>query len=348
MIHGKRFDFVRRTALMTIAAAALGCTADAVAPRMAPEDGVNAHRAEGARANHLTMWSPAVRLEMAPPGAHPNFNTSYLEGCPSTSRDGKMFFIATNRPDASGVTHGIDIYVSRRESVREPWGEPMRLAEPINSDYNDFCPMPARDGHEFYFVSNRPGGCGGDDIYVTRFRKDGSIDEPENLGCDINSAANEAGPVPITEPGRGRVLYFSSTRPGGFAPEPEGANSGDSDLYSSEWRGGRYRSPALVTGVNSAYEDGQPYVQRDARELYFFSTRPGGEGAQDIWMASRASAHDPWSTPVNLGDRINSPAAETRPSLSWDGSTLYFGSSRTTGEANIHVSFRHRAGGLHR
>jgi hypothetical protein len=64
-------------------------------------------------------------------------------------------------------------------------------------------------------------------------------------------------------------------------------------------------------------------------------------------MASRASAHDAWSAPVNLGDNINSAAGETRPSLSWDGSTLYFGSTRTAtgigaGDSNIYVSFRER------
>lgn len=62
----------------------------------------------------------------------------------------------------------------------------------------------------------------------------------QNLGCDVNSAGNEAGPVPITEPGRGPVLYFSSTRAGGFSPEPEGATTGDGDLYSSEWKGGHF------------------------------------------------------------------------------------------------------------
>ena len=50
--------------------------------------------------------------------------------------------------------------------------------------------------------------------------------------------------------------------------------------------------------------------------------------------------HDEWAGPVNLGGAINSSAGETRPSLSWDGTTLYFGSTRTTGEANIHVSHR--------
>jgi hypothetical protein len=331
-MNGKGLHCSRRLALAALAAAALGCTAnDGVAPR--PESAEIGVRAQ---LGPFAAWTQAVRIEDAWPGADRNFNTPYTDGCPASSRDGKTFFMASTRPGS----RGIDIWVSRRASVDDPWGEPANVGEPINSASNDFCPMPARDGHEFFFVSNRPGGCGGDDIYVTRFRDDGTIDEPENLGCDVNSAGNEAGPVPITEPGRGPVLYFSSTRAGGFSPELPGAVTGDADIYSSEWTGGRYQPAALVPDVNSAQEDGQPYIQRDALELYFFSTRPGGRGAQDIWVASRAKAHDPWSAPVNLGENVNTPAAETRPSLSWDGTTLYFGSTLSTGEANIYVSRR--------
>ena len=54
-----------------------------------------------------------------------------------------------------------------------------------------------------------------------------------------------------------------------------------------------------------------------------------------------------WSAPVNLGRTVNSPGGETRPSLSWDGTTLYFGSTRTTGESNIYVSSRNRVTGHH-
>lgn len=322
---------LRRAALVALAAAATGCNArDAVSPRMMTEGKPNAELGP------FAPWSAAVRIEAAWPGADASFNTPFLDGCPASSRDGKTFFLASNRPGGVG---GIDIWVSRRESVDEPWGAPVNVGEPINSASNDFCPMPARDGHEFFFVSNRPGGCGGDDIYVTRFRDDGTIDPPENLGCDVNSAGNEAGPVPITVPGRGPVLYFSSTRVGGFSSDPEGATSGDADLYSSEWRGGSYQAPALVPGVNSNKDDMQPYIQRDALELYFSSNRGGNP---DIWMASRAQAQDPWSAPVNLGGNINSSAGDTRPSLSWDGTTLYFGSTRSTGESNIYVSFRDR------
>jgi hypothetical protein len=335
-MHWMGRDWSRRLALAAIAAA-LGCSSnDAVAPALRSA-------ASGVRAQleSVAGWTQAVRIENAPPGAHPNFNTTFLDGCPASSRDGKTFFMASNRPGS----RGIDIWVSRRASTDDPWGEPVNVGEPINSASNDFCPMPARDGHEFFFVSNRPGGCGGDDIYVTRFRDDGTVEEPENLGCEINSAGNEAGPVPATEPGRGRVLYFSSTRAGGFSPEAPGAATGDADVYSSEWRGGRYQAPSLVPGVNSAQEDMQPYIQRDALELYFSSTRIGGKGGPDIWMASRASAHDAWSEPVNLGSAVNTPAGETRPSLSWDGSTLYFGSTIAptgSGDSNIYVSFRDR------
>jgi hypothetical protein len=147
--------------------------------------------------------------------------------------------------------------------------------------------------------------------------------------------------VPITEPGRGPVLYFSSNRAGGFSPDAPGAVP-DADLYVSEWKGGSYQAPTLVPDVNSAKDDQQPYIQRDALELYFSSNRGGNA---DIWAAGRSKAHDAWSAPVNLGPNVNSAAGESRPSLSWDGATLYFGSTRGAGDSNIYMSTRARAVG---
>ncbi len=305
------------------AATALACT-DSLGP-----DGSDDYGPFG-------TWGTAVRIETSTPGAHPNFNTTFTEGCPSVSRDGKTFFMASTRPGSQGI----DIWVSRRSSTDQPWGDPVNMGAPVNSASNDFCPMASRDNKEFFFVSNRPGGCGGDDIYVTRFKDDGSVEDPQNLGCTLNSAGNEAGPVPIPEPGGRTLLYFSSTRPGGPLAEAAGATSGDADLYVSVGANGSYAAPTLVPGVNSAQEDGQPYIQRDGLELYFFSTRPGGFGAQDIWRSTRTSVNSAWTEPVNLGDGINSAAGETRPSTSWDGTTLYFGSTRTTNESNIFTSVR--------
>ena len=166
-------------------------------------------------------------------GTDPSFNGPSLDGCPSTSPDGRRFFMASNRPGGMG---GIDIWVASRSSDDGGWGPPVNVGAPVNSSDNDFCPMLAADGHTFYFVSNRPGGHGGTDVYVTRLRPRG-WDPVENVCCGVNSPSDEAGPVPITEAAHGRVLYFSSNRSGGFSGEPEGAVTGDSDLYVSEVRG---------------------------------------------------------------------------------------------------------------
>jgi WD40 repeat protein len=75
-------------------------------------------------------------------------------------------------------------------------------------------------------------------------------------------------------------------------------------------------------------------VRSDGLELFFFSTRPGTLGAADIYAATREKKADSWSTPFDLGPDVNSTAAETRPSLSWDGTTLYFGSTPPGGEGS--------------
>ena len=264
-------------------------------------------------------WSHAIRVESIP-GTSPDFNGPALDGCPFVSRDGKTFYMASDRPGGLG---GIDIWVSTRPGRDDPWGSPVNVGAPVNSTVNDFCPTSSRDGHLFYFVSNRPGGCGGDDVYATRLRPHG-WDPVQNVGCDVNSAANEASPFPLPERGDGPVLYFSSTRSGG------------GDLFRSESHGGVFGPASPIAELNdSTANDGQPNLRRDGLEIFFFSTRAGTLGMADLYSATRESASDPWSAPVNLGPNVNSAdGAETRPSLSWDGTTLYFGSTRPGGEGN--------------
>jgi len=283
-------------------------------------------------------WSPAVRVENQP-GTDPDFNGSGLDGCPFIARDDVTLYMASNRAGGHG---GIDIWVARRDSPDDPWGAPENLPGPVNSPADDFCPTIDRNERTLYFVSTRAGGCGGADIYVTRHRPAG-WDDPRNIGCDVNSAADEASPFPLPEPDHGKVLYFSSVRPGGFAAEAAGATVGDSDVYVSVRSDGSYGPAELVTGVNTAFQDGQPNLRRDGREIFFFSNRPGTLGMNDIYAASRPDTSVPWSAPVNLGSNVNSPdGSETRPSLSWDGTTLYFGSTRPGGEgaADHYVTIR--------
>jgi Tol biopolymer transport system component len=71
--------------------------------------------------------------------------------------------------------------------------------------------------------------------------------------------------------------------------------------------------------------------------LFFASDRPGGFGGNDLWVATRTSASDPFGTPVNLGPQVNTLGVEDRPAISSDGSTLYFMSNRPGGIGNIDV-----------
>jgi ribosomal protein L24E len=282
-------------------------------------------------------WSQAQRVQDLP-GTDPAFNSNTdLDGCPFISRDGKMLFMASTRAGGLG---GIDIWVSTRKKKSDPWGPAINVGAPINSAANDFCPTLARDGKTFYFVSNRPGHCGtaaNADIYKSRMidRKALGTADPvfapvAHLACDVdggpNSAAEEASPFPIREKKNGLVLYFSSTR------------TGSGDIYVSRHRHGSFGVATQVPGLNTEFVEGQPNVRKDGKEIFFFSNRTGAQG-NDIYSATRSRTTAAWTAPVNLGPLVNSAASETRPSLSWNGHTLYFGSTRT-GAGDIYVTTR--------
>jgi len=280
-------------------------------------------------ASSFDPWGPAASLESVP-GASTELNTPFLDGCPILSHDGLKLYMASDRPGGLG---GIDIWIAERGSPDGPFGAPVNMGAPINSPSNDFCPSPMRDGKGFMFVSNRPGGCGGADIYQTFNHPVKGWKKPVNLGCQVNSSADEAGPVLSFADSRMPALYFSSTRAGGL---------GGSDLYLSRKGSGKFNPAEPVLGVNSTYDGARPSLRYDGLELVFDSNRPGGEGGFDIWSASRDSLGDAWSDPENLGLNVNSASTVTRGSLSWDGTTLLFGSNRPGGEGGSDIFYTTR------
>jgi hypothetical protein len=211
----------------------------------------------------------------------------------------------------------------------------------VNSSADDFCPTPVQDGRLF-FVSGRPGGCGGADLYVTSPASGGGWSDPKNLGCQANSAGAEFSPSLLEAGPNGVVLFFSSARPGGFAPEAGDAAPDHDIYYSPQLPDGNFGGALLVENVNSAVDDARPNVRMDGLEMVFDSVRPGGQGGPDIWISSRANVQSAWSAPVNPGAPINSPQGESRASLSGDGERLYFGSARPGGDggSDIYVAAR--------
>ena len=143
-------------------------------------------------------------------------------------------------------------------------------------------------------------------------------------GPGVNTPASEAGAEYLQDADAGTVnLYFNRAPAGGTA-----------DIYAASLtRDGETLGPATaVVELNhpTATDQGVS-LRKDSREIFFFSTRPGGSGGNDLWTSTRQSAHDAWSTPTNLGTPLNSSAADQQPSLSFDGRTLLFASNRAGG-----------------
>jgi hypothetical protein len=287
--------------------------------------------APAAQAATFGPWSAEIDLEDIP-GTSDEVNLAGQDGCPIESPDGLSLFMASNRPRFAGdLRTDLDIWVSHRARVGAPWGAPENLGAPVNSASDDFCPTPIPGGGLF-FVSRKatPGvACGMGDIYFTTRHAGRGWREPEHLECDVRGGPN----TPQDEQGPSYFraqLYFSS----------------GPDIYVSRRGRGRSFGPGVIVAeLNSPAPDVQPNVRKDGREIVFASARKAGAG-QDIWTAHRDHVNQLWSEPVNLGEAVNTPDNETRPSLSRDGTRLYFGRGPApAGPADIHMSTRERLRG---
>jgi hypothetical protein len=264
-----------------------------------------------------------------------SINTSANEQGPTLSRDGLTLFFGSDRAGGFG---GLDIYVSQRECLACPWGTPMNLGPLINSAANDAGPGLSIDGHILFFTSARPGGQGLEDLYLSH-RSNPNDDTawgiPQAFGADINTAAVEAGAEYLQSGGHGALNVYFNRRVG----------TGTADIYiGSISRDGETFGPATpVAELNHPTANDQGVTLRtDAKELVFFSNRPGGLGGNDLWIATRQNATDAWSILPNPGAPLNSTGADQQPSLSFDGRTLMFASSRagTLGGTDIYIATR--------
>lgn len=97
-----------------------------------------------------------------------------------------------------------------------------------------------------------------------------------------------------------------------------------------------FSTPTVVTEVSSNSLDNAPSLTADELTLFMHSTRPGGLGGRDLWMATRESRELPFSTPTNLTS-VNSSEQEFGVSVSSDGLELYFGSNRAGGSGGYDI-----------
>jgi tetratricopeptide (TPR) repeat protein len=142
-----------------------------------------------------SLWSEPKALD--------EINTLYNEGAPAISPDGKsIIFTSCDIKESIG---GCDLFIS--ELVNGEWSQPRNLSREINTPAYESQANFADNGNTLYFVSNRKGSLGANDIWVTKLKKDKTWSKPKNLGKNVNTIKNEE--CPFMHP-NGKTLFFSS------------------------------------------------------------------------------------------------------------------------------------------
>ncbi|UCE47869.1 MAG: PD40 domain-containing protein [Phycisphaerales bacterium] len=258
----------------------------------------------------------------------PTLNSAHDENGVCISPDGLSLYFTSNRPGGLG---DYDLYVTTRETTHDDWAPPVNLGTPANTQYTCWRPSISNDGLSLYFSDGHagltgtpmPGGLGGDgDIWVlTRETTDDHWGPPVNVGAAVNS---EHAIFPGIS-ADGLSLYFSSHRSG---------TSGHCDLMvaTRPTRSYAFGVPTFLKGGVNSSSNGEwgPDISADGLTLFFFHSL-----GLNILMARRSTTEEAFGIPVELPELVNTSYAEGWPSLSTDGSTLYFGSNRPGGSGGL-------------
>ena len=259
----------------------------------------------------------------------PNVNSASWEGHPSISTDELELFFLSNRPGGNGE----DIWVATRETIDGDWRTPVWLGTTVNSPSSERYPNISADGLSLYFTSNRPGGSGGTDLWVTtRKTTSDPWEPPVNLGSTVNKSVDEWESCISTD---SLTLYFTRDDWSG------GLGSFDVWVTTRETKEDPW-APAENLGptVNSSSGDATPSISADGLMLFFSSSWPGSAYVYEnynLYVSMRPGTEANWGESENLGPVVNGEYADVCPSVSSDGRTLYFSSNRPGGPGEWNI-----------
>ena len=186
------------------------------------------------------------------------FSGRYDDSDPHLANNDNTLYFISHRPSEK-TRASADIW----RAVRDPdgvWGTPVRLTEPLNSDNTEYSPRTDAYGNLF-FASNRPGGYGQGDLYVSQ-RKNGKFLPPENLGKPINS---ETGEWNLEINDNGDVLIFeASQRKENVSPY--------GDLYISFKKDNAWSTPMNIQEFNTSGSDLYPHLTHNEETIFFTSS----------------------------------------------------------------------------
>ena len=208
---------------------------------------------------------------------------------------------------------------------------------PVNTKYGDFGAFYSHKDHRhIIFTSARQesigkgndGGTGEkfQDLYEAVVDKKGKWSSPKPLLEPINSSANDGSAAMDS---KGSDMFFTR------CPMEKG-KMGSCEIYYTKRKGQTWDEPKLIPLNADSATVGQPSLSADEMTLYFVSDMDGGQGGKDIWITSFDKKSKEWGTPVNLGNKINTPEDDMFPYITSDN-TLYFSSKGRIGMGGLDI-----------
>lgn len=192
------------------------------------------------------------------------FSGKHRDADPFITADGQQLYFISDRPVDGKKKEDMDVWVMDR-TKDGGWGEPRNLGAPVNTPASEWFPVVTADG-TLYFGSGRPGGHGKTDLYRSRC-KDGQFAEPENLGPNVNTAADEF--EGCVAPDESFLVFMALGRPDAL---------GGGDLYISYQKDGKWAAAKnLGPKVNGSGLEIAPYLSPDGKYFFFSSARKAGD-----------------------------------------------------------------------
>jgi len=229
-------------------------------------------------------WSDAKNM------GEPINEEQYHEATAGLSPDGTNLYIYEHHGKGGG-----DVFVSHLNGIA--WSKPEKLNKNINSDYRETTVTESFDGKTLYFISNKPGGLGFGDIYMSTKDAKGNWGPAVNVGPPLNTKYAEEGLFMIPD---GKTLYFSSKGPGSM---------GGYDIFKTVFENGKWGTPVnLGYPVNSPDDDVYFAISGSGRRGYYASAKEGGYGEKDIYVITFLGPEKPFA--LNGEDNLIASAQE--------------------------------------
>lgn len=211
-----------------------------------------------------------------------SINQQALKGAATVSNDGEYLIFAGDFQERGYGSY--DLYISYQ--TPDGWSEPENLGPNINSAYWESAPSISPDSRTLYFSSDRVGGFGGRDLYLSTKMANGKWGPAVNLGATINTRGNDLYPYIHAD---NQTLFYTSDGLPGY---------GNTDLYISRRIGlDEWSQPEnLGFPINTIEDEGSICINSNGSTAYYASDRAEGKGGLDIYQFELRDDIKPYKT----------------------------------------------------